>query len=394
MKISVLIVGIGGFGGYYVEELLNGAGREQFRIAGAVEPYVNHCKSAEELRRRGIPVYRTLEEFYQEHRAELAVLVTPTWLHAGQARYCMEHGSDVLCEKPLCASLEDAASMTDTRDRTGRRMAVGFQWSFDEAILKVKQDIMSGLYGKIHRMRTIVCLPRGLDYYRRGTGWAGRRRLDTGEWILDSVASNAAAHYLHNMLFLCGSRTALSAEPERMEAEVYRANPIEMFDTCALRIYTVTGVELLFYATHAVPERQLRNPEFILEGEKGNVFLGPGDGNVILQGRLENEQIINYDKPGANDFRKLYCMREAILENAPLPCVAETALPHLKCICGLAESFPETPPFPEKEICYDEKANQYICAGLGEALDICWKNSSLPWEEGVSWAQNPRKIVL
>lgn len=113
--------------------------------------------------------------------------------------------------------------------------------------------------------------------------------ISNREWLLDSVASNAAAHYLHNILFLTGNEMEISADPIKIEAEVYRANPIEMFDTCALRIRTADDAELLFYAAHAVPKKQERVPEFIIEGEQGTV-----------------------------------------------------TLPHLKRVCALAESFPET----------------------------------------------------
>ena len=279
--------------------------------------------------------------------------------------------------------------MIAVRNRTGRKLAIGFQWSFDEAILKLKQDMIDGVYGTICRMRTIVFFPRGLRYYRRGSGWAGRRRLDTGEWILDSVASNAAAHYLHNMLFLCGGQTAVSAEPEKMEAEVYRANPIEMFDTCALRVYAAGGTELLFYATHAVPQAQAREPEFVLEGEKGTVTLGYREGKSVMWGRLTDGRILEYDAPGADGMRKLYRMQRAIRKGEPLSCVAETALPHLQCIWGLAESVPETPRFPEEYIHYDENAEQYLCDGLAEVLDACWRKGRLPYEERVAWAGHP-----
>lgn len=393
-KISVLIVGIGGYGGFYMEELLYAPRAERFLLAGAVDPYAEQSRFCDELKRRGIPVYNTLEEFYQQRQAELAVLVTPTYLHKYQAQYCMEHGSDVLCEKPICATWEDAKAMIAARDYTGRRLAIGFQWSFSKSILQLKQDIREGTYGKIRRIRTLVFFSRDLGYYHRGSGWAGKRRMESGEWLLDSVASNAAAHYLHNMLFLTGKQTARCAEPVQMEAEVYRANPIEMFDTCALRIFTADDIELLFYATHAIPKEQERAPEFVIEGEKGEVILHYKEGQEVMTGHLADGRSILYDAPSADNIRKLYYMGDAILKNLPLPCVPETALPHLKCICALAESFPETPKFPDEAICYDESFRQYSCEGLGETLEKCWQKGLLPFEEGINWAQEPHKILL
>lgn len=284
--------------------------------------------------------------------------------------------------------------MIDVRNRTGRKLAIGFQWSFNESILQLKQDILNGVYGKIKQFKTIVYFPRDLDYYHRGSGWAGKRRLNSGEWLLDSVASNATAHYLHNMLFLTGAQMDRSSEPALMDGEVYRANPIEMFDTCALRIVTADDTELLFYATHAVPEEQVQDPLFVIEGEKGKVTLQYENGQEIMTGCLIDGQIIHYKPPGPRHIGKLYCMGDAIREDAFLPCVPETVLPHLKCICCLGESFPETPEFAGEYICYSEDAHQYTCKGLEQALMKCWQEEKLPYEKQIPWAQKPHKIIF
>jgi hypothetical protein len=73
--------------------------------------------------------------------------------------------------------------------------------------------------------------PRSRSYYRRGGGWGGRIEMN-GVPVYDSIAANACAHYLHNMLFVLGDAPDESAVPLRVEAECLRANDIENFDTC------------------------------------------------------------------------------------------------------------------------------------------------------------------
>ena len=389
-KISVLLIGIGGYGVVYVKGLLYGRYADMFQIVGAVDPYAEKSTLAALLCSRKIPIYAAVEEFYREQKANLAIIATPIYLHGTQARYCMDHGSDVLCEKPICATLEDAVSMITTRNRTGRRLAIGFQWCYSESVLRLKQDILNGLYGTICQIRTLVFFPRTLDYYTRSTGWAGKKRMASGEWVFDSVASNATAHYLQNMLFLTGTRMDRAAEVTSMQAEVYRANPIEMYDTCAFRIWTEENVELLFYATHAVPLEWERMPVFVLEGKKGTVVL---QDNVIT-GRLKTGQIINYGEPCADALRVLSYFRDADKEHRPMPCVAETAIPHLKCVYSVAESFPNPPRFAEKYLRFNEEARQYTCEGLAETLESCWKEGKLPYEMQAAWAQKPHEIQL
>ena len=210
-----------------------------------------------------------------------------------------------------------------------------------------------------------------------------------GEWLLDSVACNATAHYLHNMFFLMGEDIQKAAKPSSFTAEVYRINPIEMFDTCAMRLTVGEGTELLYYATHAVPLDAYRPPEMIIEGEKGEVIMKE-EGVLHITGRTTDGEVIEYGDPEENYFRKMYCMRDAILHDELLPCVAETALPHLECIWDLANLFPETPVIPQQFWEHDEEKDQNHCDCLVEDLDRCWKDGKLPCEEGFPWAQQAR----
>ncbi len=388
--ITVLMVGAGGYATIYLKDLLNENNAPLFDLVGAVDPFAEKSPYIGQLREKGIPVYATLEEFYARHTAQMAIVSTPIYLHAEQSCFCMEHGSDVLCEKPICSCPEDAAAMIETQKRTGRKLAVGFQWSFSETILNLKQDILSGRYGRIKRMRTIVYFPRDMEYYRRGGGWAGRRKMPGGEWLLDSVACNATAHYLHNLLFLNGEDTQSAATPKSFAAEVYRINPIEMFDTCAMRLIVGEDTELLYYATHAVPMDAYHAPDLVIEGEKGEVRMITENGVLKTTGRTADGEIIEYGNPEAFYLRKLYSMREAVLEDAPLPCIAESAVAHLSCIWELAKLFPETPVIPQEFWKHDEEKDQNHCDCLVEDLERCWQEGRLPWEMDFAWAMEPR----
>lgn len=393
-RITTLMVGVGGYGEVYLNELMNAERAKKFQLVGAVDPYADRSEYKEQLVKRGIPIYNSLEEFYRENEVELAIVSTPIHVHANQSIYCMQHGSHVLCEKPICATLEDANAMIETEKATGKKLAIGFQWSFSESIIKMKQDILDGVYGHIKRIKTLVCFPRNLDYYSRGNGWGGKRYLDSGECILDSVASNAAAHYLHNMFFLTGNDIDKSTKLKYIMAEVYRANPIEMFDTCALRVINEHGTEILFYATHAIPYEDLQLPILVVEGEKGTITLQGDEGVEDVQGVLNDGRKIYYDSPSVDHLRKLYDIAEAIEKDTRLTCTAKTVLTHLQCICNLDDSFSSIPEFSPQYIHYDEAKRQYFCVNLKETLYDCWKDGKLPFEKNVPWAKSPHEIIV
>src|SRR5690625_6934891 len=97
----------------------------------------------------------------------------------------MENGSNVLCEKPTTANPNDINEMVEARDRTGKFLAIGFNWSFAPQTQRLKADILSGKFGKTKRLKTIVRWPRNDDYYDRSS-WAGKKYSPDGDMIFDS----------------------------------------------------------------------------------------------------------------------------------------------------------------------------------------------------------------
>jgi len=204
------------------------------RLVAGIDPNPERSAFYQAIRQAGIPIYPDLESFYRSGSADLVIIAAPIHLHAPLTCLALANGSNVLCEKPLCATLADARRMADTEQSSGKFVAVGFQWSFSAAIQKLKQAVLAGELGRPIRLKTKVLWPRHRSYYLRND-WAGRIKTEGGEWVLDSPAHNAAAHYLHNMFYLLGDAIPTSAWPEQVQCERWRANPIENFDTAALR---------------------------------------------------------------------------------------------------------------------------------------------------------------
>ncbi len=92
---------------------------------------------------------------------------------------------------------------------------------------------------------------------------------DAGRLVYDSPVNNATAHYLHNMLFLGGAEMESSARPSFLEAECYRGNEIENFDTACCRITTDEVPEILFFTSHCVERND--GPVFELKFERGSI---------------------------------------------------------------------------------------------------------------------------
>ena len=260
--MKILLVGVGGYAANYVTALLQ-SNDPEIVWEGAVDPYFSASTKKDMIEAAKIPIYDTMEDFYREHSADLAIICTPPFLHKEQSICALANGSYVLCEKPVAPTVEDAEEMIKAEKEYGRWIAIGYQWSFSRAIQSLKRDVLSGALGKPISFKTAISWPRGLAYYNRKTGWAGKVSIN-GVAILDSIASNACAHYLHTMFFLLGKDMRSSAEADEFEASCLRANNIETFDTCSIKM-KCRDVSLYFIATHVAEKR--REPEFIYEFE-------------------------------------------------------------------------------------------------------------------------------
>ena len=99
--IEILLVGVGGYGVNYVKELLGPDAPEDVKVVGVADPVARRSPCWEMIQAAGIPVFDDIEAFYAGHRADLAIISSPIHFHAGQVIGCLNHGSYVLCEKPV-----------------------------------------------------------------------------------------------------------------------------------------------------------------------------------------------------------------------------------------------------------------------------------------------------
>jgi predicted dehydrogenase len=381
--VKIVLAGIGGMGWVYLEELWKDLSLGRYRLEGVVDPDPERCPQLAKLRELRTPIYSDLPSFYDRHTADLAVISSPIQFHTRQTVCALEHDSDVLVEKPVAAVIQDVRTMAEAERRSGRRVSVGFQWSFSSAIQDLKTDILSGRFGAARRLRCLYLWPRDFAYYGRND-WAGKQKSAAGDWILDSPANNAMAHDLHNMLYLLGPTVSESARPVRVQAELYRTYPIENFDTAAARFETAAGVEILFWVSHASAGDP--GPVISFEFEHGRVF-GSGRGTA-LRARFDDGTERIYGVPDAEPLRKLRLAidgRESGL--APL-CGIAAASSQILALNGMQESSPRIRNFPSGLVgeIAAPSGRRLVVSGLDDALGACYEAGRLPSEMGISWA--------
>ena len=372
--MKILIVGAGGYGQVYVQELLHRP-QADVTLEGIVDTHIDACAMKDEIAVANIPVYNSMEAFYAEHSADLAVISTPTFLHCEQSVCALSHGSQVLCEKPAASLVEDARQMLDAERMYGSFIGIGFQWAFHSGVQALKQDILDGKLGKPLSLKTFVSWPRTKTYYARGGGWGGRIRKD-GYLVLDSILSNACAHYMQNMLFLLGDRMDEGASLTQVEAECARVHSIEYFDTCVLRCRTLQGVEVYFAATHAGQIN--RDPEFVYTFEKAVVeYKSDRDPEIVVTFADGTQK--KYGDPTLNSEKKLWDAVECVRSGTRPVCTVKTALSHTMLVNALYEHV-SVMDMPRDTVC--EEGDCVYAAGLYEMLVDAYEHRAMLSERG------------
>lgn len=387
--LSIVLVGVGGYGHMFADSWLSKGAENHVVMAGAVEPHIAGAERAEALKAAGVPFFASLEEFYAKNRADLAIISSPIQFHAPQTELAFANGSAVLCEKPMCASLAEAQAMIGARDASGKMGAVGFQWAFSPVMRQVKQDILNGRFGKPKRLAALTLWPRNASYYQRGIGWAGKIRDAMGRPVYDSVANNACAHYLFNMLFLLGGSMEDAALPQTVEAALLRANAIENYDTVFARAELADGAELLFLASHAVAKQ--KNPRFKYEFEKGELVFD-ADKECEIIAKFADGSIKNYGDPNAYAHEsKLWIMTDALRLGNWSPCSFEAAQKHVQLILAIQKSMPiaEAP----KELARNKDNVAYV-HGLESLMEQCFEEMRMPLAKEAAWAAARKTVAL
>ena len=120
------VVGCGHLGKIHARLL---AGRDDCKLVGVVDPILDGASAVAEA--HDCESYSEPEDLVG--RVDAAVVAAPTGLHAKVAIPLLEAGIDLLIEKPIAATVEDARAIVVTARRYGRVVAVGHVERFNPA---------------------------------------------------------------------------------------------------------------------------------------------------------------------------------------------------------------------------------------------------------------------
>lgn len=94
-----------------------------------------------------------------DQRMDFVSIVTPNHLHFAPAKMALENGFDVVCDKPLCFTMDEALELEALVARTGRLFALTHNYTGYPMVKQARQMIRHGELGALRKI--VVEYPQG-----------------------------------------------------------------------------------------------------------------------------------------------------------------------------------------------------------------------------------------
>ncbi len=144
-KLRAAVIGCGSFGQNHIRVISQSADAD---LVATVDP--------DPQRGASLADWRELAG-----KTDVAVVATPTVLHAEIGAGLMEAGIDVLIEKPIAATVAEADRLVAAARAHGRILQVGHLERFNSGVLALERIVTVPLFFEIHRLSMFA--PRSLD---------------------------------------------------------------------------------------------------------------------------------------------------------------------------------------------------------------------------------------
>jgi predicted dehydrogenase len=159
-SLSVGVHGLGWAAGAHIESFKD---IEDAQVTGA-------CSRRELDRDKlemeyGIPItpYSEYEEMLRDESIDIIDICSPGHVHAEQAIAAARAGKDIILEKPIALTWEDAVRLKEVIDETGVNVCVCFEVRFSEQAETLRSAIDDELLGDLHYAE--------VDYYHAAGPW-------------------------------------------------------------------------------------------------------------------------------------------------------------------------------------------------------------------------------
>jgi UDP-N-acetyl-2-amino-2-deoxyglucuronate dehydrogenase len=220
------------------------------------------CDLLEEKARKigeqfSVPYFTNMHQMMQNEAIDVVVVLTESGNHAKNVVDLAGYGKHIVVEKPMALTLDDADAMIHACDQASAKLFVVKQNRFNVPVVKLREALEQGRFGKLvlGTVRVRWCRPQ--EYYDEAP-WRGTWRMDGG------VLTNQASHHVDMLEWMMGEVESVFATGATALAN------IEAEDTAVVTLKFRNGALGVVEATTATRPKDLEGSISVL-GEGGTV---------------------------------------------------------------------------------------------------------------------------
>ena len=151
-KLRIGIIGCGGIANQHIQAYLR---RDDIEITALCD--IIPGKAEEFAKKYGVTdarVYLSHEEMLKIEQLDGVSICTYNCQHMAPTICALEHGVNVILEKPFSVTLDEAVKMCKAEKASGKILTIGFQPRFDANMKDVCEVVKSGVLGKVYYIQT------------------------------------------------------------------------------------------------------------------------------------------------------------------------------------------------------------------------------------------------
>ncbi len=213
--------------------------------------------------------YEDYKKMIEEEKPELVSIATESGIHAEIALYCIEKGVNLIIEKPMAMSIEDADKIIRLSEEKGVKVSACHQNRFNVAIQQLRQAMEAGRFGKLSHGSIHVRWNRNKGYYTQAP-WRGTWAQDGGALM------NQCIHGIDLLRWMMGDEIEEIYGATRQQFHDY----LEAEDVGMAVIKFENGAIGTIEGTTNVYPKNLEETLYIF-GENGTVKIGGTSTNNI-----------------------------------------------------------------------------------------------------------------
>lgn len=207
-----------------------------------------------------VPFFEDMHSMMTNVDIDVVVVLTESGYHAKHVIELAKYGKHILVEKPMAMTLDEADEMIQECAKYGCKLFVVKQNRFNVPVVKLKEAMDKGRFGKLvlGTVRVRWCRPQ--EYYDQAW-WRGKWSMDGG------VLTNQASHHVDLLEYMMGEVDSVFAQSTTALVD------IEAEDTAIVMLKFKNGALGIIEATTAVRPKDLEGSISVL-GETGTVEIG------------------------------------------------------------------------------------------------------------------------